>query len=1212
MSASAPDWSRYLESVCEDYAHWWEKYTLTDVTGRQQQAAGKSGGLLLDLMAETVPEQDEDDPQKDKQTEKIERLTVLEGLRKYAKEHVLLQGAPGSGKSTAMARLLLEEAEKAQQNILPNMLLAGSAITDKSVVVGEFNVPVLVELRYYKQSLMQLIEDTLLRHDPAFDTDTLDKWLTAGWLLLLMDGVNELPSESARQDVQRFRLRYEKTTPMVFTNRKLGEGGDLGIGKKLTMQPLSEAQMRDFVQAYLPGQGKAMLAQLGNRLREFGAVPLLLWMLCSVYASNQQQMPANLGEFFRWFTRLYDDKLKQDIQDESQSKRLWPEVLQELAYRMMVGRDPKESLVAIPRSEAEDIIRNFCQKAGEQGSLAQAKLWLEDLLKYHLIQLGSKDSIQFRHQLIQEYYAAENLLRQLPELSDEDLKWQYLNYLKWTEPLALMAGLVSEEDDALRLVQIGLEVDYELGAKLVGVIRASWQPQAKRIIDNLELRPTLKTVLLGKTQSTDVIPELLISLQGNDPETRQYAANALGEIGDASAIPWLSNALKDYESWSNRHRPIRNHAADALVKIGGSAAASALLTVFKENKSVPSSSNHIAPRKLAALSLAKIGNSTAISGLVDALQSIGNDARNDAVDALGEIGDISASPALADILQDEDPLVRRQAADALGKIGDISAVPWLLNTLRSNDSYVQDGAADALGKIGGASAISELLNALQDDDPYVRRRAVNALGYVADAPSTVVLELLNALQDNDLFVRGCAADALGDIGSSLAIPKLLSFLRDDDWQKRIIGANVLGAIGSQLAVSELLNTLQHDDWDVRSAVVNALGQIGDSAATPELLVILKSDDTDMCMYAADALGRIGDSAAVPGLLIAIHNDDLYMRMRAADALGKIGDSAAVETLLTALEDKSYRMRICIVNALGDIGDSSAVPSLLSVVDQDNDPNVRMRAADALGKIGNSTAVPLLLEILKSGASFLHWSVIKALSQIGDDLAVEGLIELLNKQSADTIEIFKALKQAQGLLGYYRPLSTSSITTREVFISYAWGGESETIANQLDQAFQTQGINIIRDKKDAGYKANIRDFMQQIGQGKCVFVVISDKYLKSENCMFELVEIANNGDFYDRIFPIVLSDANIYDAIGRLDYLDYWDNKKKTLQERMRNSSDFAKRGSINDSLDQYADIRDNIDQLADTLKNMNTLTPEMHRDSNFETVIEAVKAKLAE
>jgi hypothetical protein len=49
----------------------------------------------------------------------------------------------------------------------------------------------------------------------------------------------------------------------------------------------------------------------------------------------------------------------------------------------------------------------------------------------------------------------------------------------------------------------------------------------------------------------------------------------------------------------------------------------------------------------------------------------------------------------------------------------------------------------------------------------------------------------------------------------------------------------------------------------------------------------------------------------------------------------------------------------------------------------------------------------------------------------------------------------------------------------------------------------------------------------------VIVVLSDKYLKSENCMFELVEIAKHGNFVDRIFPVVLSSANIYDPVTRI-------------------------------------------------------------------------------
>src|SRR5215213_5077553 len=96
----------------------------------------------------------------------------------------------------------------------------------------------------------------------------------------------------------------------------------------------------------------------------------------------------------------------------------------------------------------------------------------------------------------------------------------------------------------------------------------------------------------------------------------------------------------------------------------------------------------------------------------------------------------------------------------------------------------------------------------------------------------------------------------------------------------------------------------------------------------------------------------------------------------------------------------------------------------------------------------------------------------------------------------------------------------------VFISYAWGGEREQVVNQIDQALQAQGLKIIRDKRDLGFKGSIREFMERIGQGNCVIVVVSDKYLRSENCMYELVEIAENKQFQDRIFPVVLGDANI--------------------------------------------------------------------------------------
>jgi hypothetical protein len=130
-------------------------------------------------------------------------------------------------------------------------------------------------------------------------------------------------------------------------------------------------------------------------------------------------------------------------------------------------------------------------------------------------------------------------------------------------------------------------------------------------------------------------------------------------------------------------------------------------------------------------------------------------------------------------------------------------------------------------------------------------------------------------------------------------------------------------------------------------------------------------------------------------------------------------------------------------------------------------------------------------------------------------------------------------------------------------------------------------------------------MERIGQGNCVIVVVSDKYLRSPNCMFELVEIAENKQFYDRIFPIVLSDADIYDPVKRLGYVKYWEDKRFELANAMKTVEPANLQG-IREDMDLYDRIRDEVSGLVSILKDMNTLTPEMHQDSNFSHLYEAV------
>jgi co-chaperonin GroES (HSP10) len=184
-------------------------------------------------------------------------------------------------------------------------------------------------------------------------------------------------------------------------------------------------------------------------------------------------------------------------------------------------------------------------------------------------------------------------------------------------------------------------------------------------------------------------------------------------------------------------------------------------------------------------------------------------------------------------------------------------------------------------------------------------------------------------------------------------------------------------------------------------------------------------------------------------------------------------------------------------------------------------------------------------------------------------------------------------------------------SKEIFISYAWGGDSEKFVERLDLAFQEKGITIIRDKRDLGYKGLIKEFMERIGRGKCVIAVISDKYLKSPNCMFELVQVSKNGEFHNRIFPIVLADAQIYDPVQRLKYIKHWEEKIKELDESIKQVGAANLQG-IREDIDQYTEIRNTIAALANTLKNMNTLTPDIHSQSDFEALFQAIEHQLAQ
>ncbi len=192
--------------------------------------------------------------------------------------------------------------------------------------------------------------------------------------------------------------------------------------------------------------------------------------------------------------------------------------------------------------------------------------------------------------------------------------------------------------------------------------------------------------------------------------------------------------------------------------------------------------------------------------------------------------------------------------------------------------------------------------------------------------------------------------------------------------------------------------------------------------------------------------------------------------------------------------------------------------------------------------------------------------------------LSGLIEAEGERSARPIEVTETSSARRVAL---RRDPTSSATEadesnplapmqfaqertvpREYCVSYAWcdttpeGAAREAIVDRLCKAAEQRQITVIRDKKALGWGESISKFMQRIGRADRVFVILSDKYLKSPYCMFELFEVwrtsrSDPAKFSERVKAYVLPPAEISTPIDRVRHAIYWKQKYEELDAAVK-------------------------------------------------------------
>ena len=195
----------------------------------------------------------------------------------------------------------------------------------------------------------------------------------------------------------------------------------------------------------------------------------------------------------------------------------------------------------------------------------------------------------------------------------------------------------------------------------------------------------------------------------------------------------------------------------------------------------------------------------------------------------------------------------------------------------------------------------------------------------------------------------------------------------------------------------------------------------------------------------------------------------------------------------------------------------------------------------------------------------------------------------------------------------------SITTK-IYFSYAWNDEDnqerEQLVGEVFNELKAQGLNIHRDKENATYGKYISEFMKKIGRGELIIVFISKKYLHSEYCMRELLNIAGKSDwnieeFSKRILPIqVESLAYFKNREAKSQLYDYWIKKAEKaeiyLKKYEKVLSDEEK-----DELDAIIDMPKKLSRIITNLTNLNRGNIELYRKDNFEIIKNQIKQRLS-
>jgi len=147
--------------------------------------------------------------------------------------------------------------------------------------------------------------------------------------------------------------------------------------------------------------------------------------------------------------------------------------------------------------------------------------------------------------------------------------------------------------------------------------------------------------------------------------------------------------------------------------------------------------------------------------------------------------------------------------------------------------------------------------------------------------------------------------------------------------------------------------------------------------------------------------------------------------------------------------------------------------------------------------------------------------------------------------------------------------------KTIFISYSH--KDKGVAEIIEKDLRPADLQFIRDDRDLQYMGSIQEFMGLIKATDFVMLIISEAYLKSQNCMKEVMDFFSTKNHIERTLLVGAGNVDIFQADKRIEYLKFWDQEINSLNDKLKTLNILSNADSIISNLNHLSKIRSEAD-----------------------------------